>query len=309
MPDQTVPEHTQPGPGSVARLRFRGPMLILLALVVLAIALVATFLVGRSQRPDSAAAALAATSATETTGEQPSTSDIYAALAPSVVAIDAVRQDDSSSTSSTSSEPAPTEPATEPSDTAETGSASPPIFTAASGSSGTGVVINVDGSILTALHVVDNAVSIQVTFADGTRSAAAIAAADPATDMAVLVVDTLPTVVVPAVLGSSAGLSVGDEVIAIGNPLGLIDSTTTGVVSGLDRSASRPDTTDLQGLIQFDAAVNEGSSGGPLVNARGETVGIVVALANPTEDHTFIGIGFAVPIGTAVAAGGPPPPK
>jgi S1-C subfamily serine protease len=91
--------------------------------------------------------------------------------------------------------------------------------------------------------------------------------------------------------------------------LGLTSSATAGVVSGLERSASGEDGVSLSGLIQFDAAVNPGSSGGPLVNTRGETIGIVVALANPTTADTFIGIGFAVPIGAAVAAGrgGPGP--
>ena len=92
--------------------------------------------------------------------------------------------------------------------------------------------------------------------------------------------------------------------VAIGNQLGLTSSVTAGVVSGLNRAATGEEGARLAGLIQFDAAVNPGSSGGPLVNTRGETVGIVVALANPTRDDTFIGIGFAVPIGTAVAAGG-----
>lgn len=174
-------------------------------------------------------------------------------------------------------------------------------------SSGTGVVANVDGTILTANHVVDGAVSIVVLFADGTKSAATVAAADPSIDIAVLVPETLPVVVVPATLGG--GVAVGDDVVAIGNPLGLIDSTTAGVVSGLDRSVPVPGGRLLPGLIQFDAAVNPGSSGGPLVNMRGEAVGIVVALANPTSDGTFIGIGFAVPIGAAAGAGEDQPPQ
>jgi S1-C subfamily serine protease len=97
---------------------------------------------------------------------------------------------------------------------------------------------------------------------------------------------------------------VGDSVIAIGDPLGLTRTTTAGVVSGLGRQATNPDGAALSGLIQFDAAVNPGSSGGPLLDARGQTVGIVVALANPTDAGTFIGIGFAVPIGTALTSGG-----
>jgi len=174
-------------------------------------------------------------------------------------------------------------------------------------SSGTGLVANVDGTILTANHVVDGAVSIEVQFADGTKSAATVAAADPSIDIAVLAPETLPVVVVPATLGG--GVAVGDDVVAIGNPLGLVDSTTSGVVSGLGRTIPVPSGREIPGLIQFDAAVNPGSSGGPLVNMRGEAVGIVIALANPTSDGTFIGIGFAVPIGSAAGAGEDQPPQ
>lgn len=177
--------------------------------------------------------------------------------------------------------------------------------TAASG--GTGVIANADGTILTAFHVVEGATAIEVTYADGTKAAAAIARADPAMDIAVLMPAGLPSVVVPAVLGG--GVGVGDGVVAIGNPLGLTFSTTAGVVSGLDRSIDRKKGGELKGLIQFDAAVNPGSSGGPLVNVRGETVAIVVALANPTDAETFIGIGFAVPIGAALGAGEGPRPQ
>jgi S1-C subfamily serine protease len=150
---------------------------------------------------------------------------------------------------------------------------------------------------------VKGATGITVTFADGTESAATVTGTAPASDIATLIPATLPGVLVPAVLGGSKPLAVGDAVIAIGDPLGLTRTTTTGVVSGLGRGAHNPDGTDLTGLIQFDAAVNPGSSGGPLLNGEGGVVGIVVALANPTKDGTFIGIGFAVPIGTAVAAG------
>jgi S1-C subfamily serine protease len=167
--------------------------------------------------------------------------------------------------------------------------------------SGTGLVANVDGTILTAYHVVENATTIEVTFADGTRSAATVAGAEPSIDIAVLAPQTLPAVVVPATLGG--GVVVGDDVVAIGHPFGLVDSTTAGVVSALDRSVPVPGGRELPGLIQFDAAVNPGNSGGPLVNMRGEAVGIVVALANPTGAGTFIGIGFAVPIGAAAGAG------
>jgi S1-C subfamily serine protease len=175
---------------------------------------------------------------------------------------------------------------------------------ATTGDSGTGVIVNADGTVMTALHVVKDAAAIRITFADGTASPATVTAADPAHDIATLAPTTLPSVVVPAVIGNAGRLKVGDPVVAIGNPLGLTLSTTTGVVSGLDRGERGSDGTNLTGLIQFDAAVNPGSSGGPLVNANGQTVGIVVALANPTSAGTFIGIGFAVPIGAAVAGGG-----
>ncbi|GLY94485.1 hypothetical protein Acsp02_17410 [Actinoplanes sp. NBRC 103695] len=166
---------------------------------------------------------------------------------------------------------------------------------------GTGVIVNADGTILTARHVVAGADAITVLYADGGRSAAAIAGEDPKQDIATLTPKTLPETVVPAALGG--GVRVGDDVVAIGNPLGLTASTTDGVVSGLERSA-RGEGGSMSGLIQFDAAVNPGSSGGPLINDRAQVVGIVVSLANPTDAGTFIGIGFAVPIGAALGGGG-----
>jgi S1-C subfamily serine protease len=166
---------------------------------------------------------------------------------------------------------------------------------------GTGVIINADGTVLTADHVIAGAKSIQVTYVDGTSSAATVAAGDPKQDIATLTPAKLPGTVVPAVLGG--GVQVGDNVTAIGNPFGLTGTTTNGVVSGLGRVLSREKNGDIGGLIQFDAAVNPGNSGGPLINERGQVVGIVVALTNPTGSDTFIGIGFAVPIGSALGAG------
>jgi S1-C subfamily serine protease len=169
---------------------------------------------------------------------------------------------------------------------------------------GSGVVVNADGSVLTALHVVDGAGQIQVDFADGTRTAARVVSGDPEHDVAVLAVDQLPAIVVPAVMAGPP--PVGDAVFAVGNPLGLRASLTAGIVSATDRSIASPRGTSLDGLIQFDAAVNPGNSGGPLLNRAGQVVGIVTALANPSAQDFFIGIGFAVPIATAGgAAGGP----
>jgi S1-C subfamily serine protease len=161
---------------------------------------------------------------------------------------------------------------------------------------GSGVIIDKQSQILTADHVVDGATSIEVTFADGTKSRAQVGTSTPDRDTAVLVPDQPPSVIVPAVLGG--GVQVGDETYSVGNPLGLADSMTAGVVSGLDRSIEREDGGgELGGLIQFDAAVNPGSSGGPLLDRQGHVVGIVTALANPSGQRFFVGIGFAVPIG------------
>ncbi len=173
---------------------------------------------------------------------------------------------------------------------------------------GSGVIINKDGAILTANHVVAGANAIIVTFADGTRSTAEIASAEPESDLAVLKADGLPELVIPAVLAGSGRVQVGDETFAVGNPLGLVASISAGVVSGLNREISRQGGGgELNGLIQFDAAVNPGSSGGPLLNRAGQVIGIVTALANPSNRDSFTGIGFAVPLGAAGGAGGGPP--
>jgi S1-C subfamily serine protease len=170
---------------------------------------------------------------------------------------------------------------------------------------GAGVIVNRAGTILTALHVVDGAPRVRVAFVDGTRSTASIAARDQANDIAVLQPDRGPEVVVPAVLGG--GGEVGDEAYAVGHPLGYIGSLSAGVISGLDRSAKGESGRKMQGLIQFDTAVNPGNSGGPLLNRAGQVIGIVTALANPSRDGYFIGVGFAVPIGTAGGAADAPP--
>ena len=170
---------------------------------------------------------------------------------------------------------------------------------------GAGVIVNSDGTILTALHVVEGARTITVSYADGTSSPARIAAEQADNDIATLTPTTLPGTVVPAVLGGA--VAVGAEVFAVGHPFGLVGSLSGGVVSALDRSVRVKDDQTLRHLIQIDAAVNPGNSGGPLLNKAGQVVGIVTALANPTDESVFVGIGFAVPIATAGgAAGGPP---
>jgi S1-C subfamily serine protease len=169
---------------------------------------------------------------------------------------------------------------------------------------GAGVVVNAQGLVLTALHVVDGGGRIQVQFADGTRATARVVRRQPEKDIAVLGVDRLSQVVVPAVLGGAA--NVGDAVFPVGNPLGLPGSLTAGVVSALDRSIGTDAGGSLKGLIQFDAAVNPGNSGGPLLDRNGHVIGIVTALANPSRQPYFVGIGFAVPIAAAGGAAGAP---
>jgi len=170
---------------------------------------------------------------------------------------------------------------------------------------GSGVVINANGDILTSLHVVEGAGQIEVHFFDGSHSTAQIIAAEPENDIAVLHPDQPPELIVPAVLGNPGAMRVGDEAFAVGNPLGLVASMSAGVISGFNRSIPIKDgDMQLDGLIQFDTAVNPGNSGGPLLNRQGQVVGIVTALANPSEQNFFVGIGFAVPIGTAVSAAG-----
>ena len=170
---------------------------------------------------------------------------------------------------------------------------------------GAGVVVNQDGTVLTALHVVDGAGTITVTFADGTVSPAKVATSQPENDIATLTPKLLPQTVVPAVLGG--GVPVGAPVFAVGHPLGLTNSLSAGVVSALDRTVQVEGKKPLHHLLQIDAAVNPGNSGGPLLNKAGQVVGIVTGLANPTDQSLFVGIGFAVPIATAGGAAGSPP--
>jgi S1-C subfamily serine protease len=170
---------------------------------------------------------------------------------------------------------------------------------------GSGVVIVDKGIILTNLHVVSNAKRVSVVFAGGLESDAAVIGVQPENDLAVLQAKTLPDDLPAATLRSTKDLNPGDQVIAVGFPFGIGPSVTSGVVSGLKREYRSPEGKRLlTNLIQFDAAANPGSSGGPLVTADGEVVGIVTAILNPTEQHVFIGIGFAVPIENAAAAVG-----
>ncbi|NBQ09982.1 MAG: serine protease, partial [Betaproteobacteria bacterium] len=175
------------------------------------------------------------------------------------------------------------------------------------GSLGTGVIVMEDGTILTNYHVIAGSDRVEVIFYDGTKANAKVVAVHPHNDLAILKPEKLPDDLLPATLGSSAQLKYGDDVVAVGFPFGIGPSVSAGVVSGLDREFRSPDgKRSLRGLIQFDAAANPGSSGGPLVNQRGEVVGIVTAILNPEKSRTFIGIGFATTMESAGSAMGLP---
>ncbi len=176
------------------------------------------------------------------------------------------------------------------------------------GSVGTGVVILDKGVILTNIHVVAGAKRIGLVFADGMEANAVVTGTRPEDDLAVLQASAIPDDLQAATLQSTSGLSPGDFVTAVGFPFGIGPSVSSGVVSGLKREYRSPEGKRLlTNLIQFDAAVNPGNSGGPLLNASGEVVGIVTGILNPTEQRVFVGIGFAVPIENAAAAVGMPP--
>jgi len=177
-------------------------------------------------------------------------------------------------------------------------------------STGSGVVIDEKGDILTNLHVVSSTDRWVVTFSDGSKSDAVMVNSQPENDLAVIKAKVQPDDLKPATLASTRDLYPGDTVVATGFPFGIGPSVSSGVVSGLKRSFVDPTDKDkpkMTNLIQFDAAVNPGNSGGPLVNRDGEVVGIVTAIYNPTGQHVFAGMAFAVPIENAASAAGENP--
>ena len=176
------------------------------------------------------------------------------------------------------------------------------VRTASGAGTGSGVVVDAEGHVLTNDHVVGDAVDggLRVTLADGRVLEAEIVGLDPATDLAVIRLLDAPDDLVPAVLGDSDGVAVGDPVMAVGNPLGLESTVTTGIVSALDRPVSTSDgeTPVVTNAIQIDAAVNPGNSGGPLFDATGQVVGITSSIASfpsASGQAGSIGLGFAIP--------------
>jgi len=162
---------------------------------------------------------------------------------------------------------------------------------------GSGFLISPDGRILTNNHVISGSSKIEVRFSDGSRYTAKVLVADRADDLAMIQID--PKKKVPFLkLGDSDGLQVGQKVLAIGNPFGFSGTLTTGVVSSLGREIRNENST-LEGLVQTDAAINEGNSGGPLLDSQGNVIGINTAILAPSGGN--IGIGFAMPINRAKA--------
>jgi S1-C subfamily serine protease len=163
--------------------------------------------------------------------------------------------------------------------------------------SGSGFIIDNEGHLLTNYHVVEGAQEIDVIFGEGDTFAADVVGADPRNDIALLRVDAPPELLVPVELGSSETLLVGQRAIAIGNPFGQFGRTmTTGVISALDRTLEGDDGRPITGVIQTDAAINRGNSGGPLLDSSGRVIGINSAIFSPTGANA--GVGFAVPVDT-----------
>ncbi len=168
--------------------------------------------------------------------------------------------------------------------------------TSRGGNLGSGFLIDTAGHIITNAHVMDGATKTTVTFQDGTEKRGTVLGVDTSTDVAVLKIDQVPTGVTPVSLGKSGSLTVGQDVVAIGNPYGYSGTATTGIVSALKRTIASPSDFPIQNAIQTDAAINQGNSGGPLFDRAGRVIGINSQIAS--ESGGNVGIGFAVPIDT-----------
>ena len=165
---------------------------------------------------------------------------------------------------------------------------------------GSGIVIDANGTILTNYHVVENAIKVTVSFEKGTSVEAKVVGKDPSNDLAVLKISTDGLTLHPLTLGDSSTAQVGDPVLAIGNPFDLERTLTTGVISALQRQITAPNGFTIDNVLQTDAPINPGNSGGPLLNEAGEVIGINSQIeTGGSGDDGSVGIGFAVPINTA----------
>ena len=166
----------------------------------------------------------------------------------------------------------------------------------ATSSLGSGFVVDRDGYIVTNYHVIEDAQEIEVNFSGDDRVPATVVGSDPSTDLAVLKIDAQSRALTPLPLGNSDDVHVGDAVVAIGNPFGLERSVTAGIVSALQRDITAPNGYTIDKVIQTDAPINQGNSGGPLLNARGQVIGVNSQISSETGGN--VGIGFAVPVNT-----------
>jgi S1-C subfamily serine protease len=167
---------------------------------------------------------------------------------------------------------------------------------------GSGIVINTNGTILTNWHVVENAIKVTVSITKGQTVEAQVVGKDPSNDLAVLRIHTDGLTLHPLTLGNSSDVQVGDQVLAIGNPFDLERTLTTGVISALQRQITAPNGFTIDNVLQTDAPINPGNSGGPLLNAAGEVIGINSQIeTGGSGSDGSVGIGFAVPINTAKA--------
>ncbi len=208
-------------------------------------------------------ASVAKTTNVSASGQPASVADLYTALRPSVVKIDAV---------STRS---------------------------GSGGTGSGVILDAQGHILTNYHVVQGFDQLSVALSDGSSRTATVVGTDPGDDLAVVQIDASGLNLTPVKMGDSTQTRIGDTVLAIGNPLDLEATLTEGIVSGEGRVLnSGTNARPLRELIQTDTAINPGNSGGGLFNLNGELIGITNAIENPTGQEAFAGIGYAIPVST-----------
>jgi len=164
---------------------------------------------------------------------------------------------------------------------------------------GSGIVINANGTILTNYHVIEHAIKVTVSFEKGKTVEARVLGTDPSNDIAVLKIPTDGLTLHPLALGSSSGVQVGDPVYAIGNPFNLQRTLTTGVISALQREITAPNGFAIDNVLQTDAPINPGNSGGPLLNVQGQVIGINSQIETGASGGGSVGIGFAVPIDKA----------
>ena len=163
---------------------------------------------------------------------------------------------------------------------------------------GTGFEVDSKGDIVTNAHVVAGARSINVTTDDGHSYTATLVGSDPSSDVAVIHINAAASALHPLTFADSSKVQVGDEVVAIGDPFGLTDTATAGIVSALNRQITSPNNTPIMNAIQTDAAINHGNSGGPLLNADGQVVGITSQIYADSNTSGNVGIGFVVPSNT-----------